>query len=216
MNPTLTQQATLLIAQARAAGQMPLVFYMNSNTVRMVIEEATTVTQKRQSALGRLIDRLRGRKTPERMERLLGVTVVENPTLSDGIIGLQAAVTQPQVPMSGKMGDVAGGLANNGPQPAQEMPNALNPNAAMPEFEKRERVEPTEDGNPKLADFVSANERVTPTDVLIKAMGDIDRITRVVVIRVYDNGDVDMSLNASALETVGILEKARVWLMMRG
>ena len=53
------------------------------------------------------------------------------------------------------------------------------------------------------------------TDVLIKALDDVDRIKQVVVIRVHNNQDVDLSLNCNQFEATGILEKARIWLAMR-
>ena len=55
----------------------------------------------------------------------------------------------------------------------------------------------------------------TVGDVLMKAFDGIDRIKQVVVIRVHNNQDVDLSLNCNQFEATGILEKARIWLAMR-
>ncbi len=207
------QQATIMIAHARGAGHTPVCWHMNANTARVVAVELYEAEDRRRSALGRVIHRFRGRSTPARLESLCAMPVLEKADLSDGVIVLQHSGAVRPVPMAGTMGEAAQHLW----PPKPEAP--ADPKAPMAEFQRREKISAEEAANkdkPALEDFVSTSERVTPTDVLITAMSDIDRIKRVVVIRVYDNDEVDMSLNTSALETVGILEKARVWLMMRG
>lgn len=77
--------------------------------------------------------------------------------------------------------------------------------------------ETAENGDtPTLDQLATSNGKASPSDILIKAMTDIDHIKQVVVIRVHQNNDVDLCLNANQFEAAGILEKARVWLMMQG
>lgn len=69
---------------------------------------------------------------------------------------------------------------------------------------------------PTLDQLATSNGKVSPSDILIKAMTDIDHIKQVVVIRVHDNNDVTMSMNCNTFEANGILTKAMHWLMMQG
>lgn len=69
---------------------------------------------------------------------------------------------------------------------------------------------------PTLDQLATSNGEVSPSGILIKAMDGIDHIKQVVVIRVHQNNSVDLCLNANQFEAAGILEKARVWLMMQG
>ena len=204
-NPQLSflQQANLMIARTRGAGLTPLYFLMNAVTNGYVAQELATAAEARRSALGRIIARLRGDKSKARLQALLTLPVIDAPNLPDGVILLQhSGVIQP-VPQAGTMGEAAGKVS-------------YDPHAPMPQFQARERVTPEAPGNPKLDDLIGTGEHVTPTDILIKGMEGIERIKQVLVIRVFDNNDVDMSLNCNAFEAAGILEKARMWLHMRG
>jgi hypothetical protein len=90
------------------------------------------------------------------------------------------------------------------------------------EFWKKDRVDAM-DGvaageiRPTLNDLSSGNgERPSASDVLMKAMDDVDDLNGVVVVRVHRNGSVDLCLNVDQFAAQGVLQRAQMYLAQRG
>lgn len=193
--PSLVTQSQLLLNQARTAGQTPVFFGMNQATMRTVAAELHQAAQGKLSLLGRWMSRLRDQDALKRLQSLQGLPVIDNPHLPDGSLVLMLA----QIPVQAS------------PQAGQQNALAREP---MAEFQQKVAAEPG-DGAPTLAEMAKG-DGLTPSAILMTAFRDIERVKQVVVIRVYENEDVDLCLNANTFEAAGILQKAQYWLATRG
>lgn len=190
----LTQQANHAIQTAKQNGLLPLAFHMNPVTAQAVLAELAFLDDTRRSALGRLWAALRRGNGPKRLQWLLGFPVLIVPPMPDGMLMLQTSGTAPM-----PIGNFPPADANAGP---------------MPEFQKRERVEPGDVEKPTLTDMAKG-DGITPSALLIKAMEQIDDVRGIVVLRVFANGSIDVCCNLSRYELQGVLQHGVYWAATR-
>lgn len=215
MTPSLTQQATILINRARMTGQIPVVFHMNATTMRTILAELAQTAQERRSPLGRLIHGLRGTRLPERLQELAGVPVGENPTLPDGLIFLATKQAE-AIPVGGNLAEAIQKASRQANAPWPPAPDQANAQAPMQEFVQREKVESgAEVTRPTLDQLAGNPDRVSPSDILMKAFDGIDEVKQIVVIRVHRNNDISMCLNADQFSAQGIIQRAQIYLHQR-
>jgi hypothetical protein len=210
MNNNLLEISRVMLSAVIARGQTPLAFIMAESTAGEIAQLAYEADLKRQSALKRMISEARFKGHAPKLESLHGLPVVLHPKMAPGNMALQttgsphAALAMPP-----------GNEANVGQQQANAAADQI-----PPEFVRREKVAagPAEDEvRPTLDDFSSSgSDRPSCSDVLIKAMTDIDKVAGVIVIRVYPNEDIDMGLNIGGNAAQGVLMKAMHYLQMRG
>jgi hypothetical protein len=89
------------------------------------------------------------------------------------------------------------------------------------EFWEKQRVEPPAaaqgDVAPTLNDLASGSgDRPSCTDVLIRALDSAEKLTGVAVVRVYQNGDIDLCANIEKFALQGVLQHAHVWVIQNG
>jgi len=201
MNPALIHHCNIMVQTALTQGHKPAVFLMNATTKAALAETLLYAEKARRSAWTQFWTWLRGEKFE--LTHLLGVPVCENNHLPDGFISLQVA-----------MEGAAPGLG--GAQSAQNAPaKQENP------FQRRERVEApvgaSEDRAPTLSDLAaSGSGRVTPSAVLMKSLEDCDDLASIIVVRVHRNNDVSLCMTCNSFEATGVLNRAQMWLAMRG
>jgi hypothetical protein len=189
----LPQIATQILAKVLSSGQQPIAFLMSQATALSISEQFLVIYKRRLSLAGRFWFWLTKRNVPPRLDTLCGLPVMISPVMMDGGIILQS------VP--------------------QGVPQANSPRPGPPaEFVKKEPVEPpTEPETPSLGDLAQGSNGVpSVSDILIKALENVEDLKQVVVIRVHQNNDVDLSLNCNQFEASGVLQRAMQWLMMRG
>ena len=181
-NPQFLIATRAMIDQLLARGQRPLVFLMNPTTARVIAADMAEFHFSQKSAFARFWHLVRHGKTVPKLETLYGVPVQQSDYLPDGTMHLQC-------------------VANIPPQAIEE---AMKAQAAQnqqrgQEFWEKQRAEPTAaqgDVAPTLNDLASGSgDRPSCSDVLMKAMERADELSGVVVIRVYPNNRLDMSLN---------------------
>jgi hypothetical protein len=199
-NPQFLIAARTMIDQLLARGQRPLVFLMNPTTAGVIAADMAEFHFNQKSAFARFWHLVRHGKTVPKLETLHGVPVQEMASLPDGAMHLQC-------------------VANISPQAIGE---AMKAQAAQnqqrgQEFWEKQRVEPPAaaegDVAPTLNDLASGSgDRPSCSDVLMKAMERADELSGVVVIRVYPNNRLDMSLNVDHYAATGILQKAMIYL----
>jgi hypothetical protein len=205
---TMEQTTTLgkcqsMLNQALANGATPLVFLMNQATHQELTDTCHAQAYLKQSRLKRWY--FRARKKRLILLAVFGVPIADNNYMPPGMVSLQAIHPfqfQPQ-PLQQA-------------QPAQGY-QQQNADGGTP-FQEKLRIEeaPVPDA-PTLRDLASSNDgRPGCSDILIKAMERVDDMKSVVVIRVFRNEDVDLCLNCGSNEAVGIIQKAQIWIAMRG
>jgi hypothetical protein len=202
--PTLAQVATQMIQQVVARGQQPIMFVMNANTALAISNLMIDEHKKRMSLVGRFWFWLRKMGTPPRLESLHGLPVMISPHMQDGGIWLQSA------------GPVSGVPVVSQPAPGGQ----VNQQSPPPEFVQRQAIAQADgaaEEAPSLAELSKATSAgPSVSDILIKALENVEDLKQVVVIRVHHNDDVDLSLNCNQFEASGVLQKAHQWLMMWG
>jgi hypothetical protein len=72
------------------------------------------------------------------------------------------------------------------------------------------------DAVPTIQDLAQGTGMPSVTDILIKAVESADSLKSVVVLRVHINNDVDICANIDTFSIAGVIQKAQVWLAMRG
>ena len=199
--PSLTEVATQMVQTVIARGQQPVAFILNEATAKAIAELTIGNAKQRMSLLGRSWFWLTKCDIQPRLEFLCGVPVIITPTMQDGDMFLQAmSLGTSQQAVADKQA-AAGVLA---------------------EFVKREPISESaslcvDEVRPTLDDLSKGDgDRPSSSDVLMKAMENVDDLIGVVIVRVHRNNDIDICLNTNQFETQGILQKAQQWLMMRG
>jgi hypothetical protein len=219
-NLELLAASRVMVDQVIARGQVPVMFFMNRATSQALAETLAAAYRERLSTFRRLWLRIQRGKAVPQLESLHGIPVGRADYLPDGGLFLQsvdrAQMGQPAAPaVPTSMGPPAG-LE----QAAQDARQQLA--ARGEEFWKKDRVDAM-DGvaageiRPTLNDLSSGNgERPSASDVLMKAMDDVDDLNGVVVVRVHRNGSVDLCLNVDQFAAQGVLQRAQMFLAQRG
>jgi hypothetical protein len=212
-----------MVDQVIARGQVPVMFLMNRATSQALAETLAAAYRERLSTFRRLWLRIRHGHAAPRLEALYGVPVIQADYLPDGGIVLQVGDRAGMGQNSSCAPPAAAGQANTSPQVNAERLKAAE---ADPEFWKKERVQGMNDAmdgvaageiRPTLNDLSSGNgERPSASDVLMKAMDDVDDLNGVVVVRVHRNGSVDLCLNVDQFAAQGVLQRAQMFLAQRG
>jgi hypothetical protein len=212
-----------MVDQVIARGQVPVMFLMNRATSQALAETLAAAYRERLSTFRRLWLRIRHGKAAPQLEALYGVPVIQADYLPDGGIVLQVGDRAGMGQNSSCAPPAAAGQANTSPQVNAERLKAAE---ADPEFWKKERVQGMNDAmdgvaageiRPTLNDLSSGNgERPSASDVLMKAMDDVDDLNGVVVVRVHRNGSVDLCLNVDQFAAQGVLQRAQMFLAQRG
>lgn len=200
----LIAQCQLILNQALAMGQVPIMFVMNDTTCRAIGDYIRL--QAKESRIVLLKRKLLKKPIPK-MTNLFGLPIMENSHLPDFVISLQWAPTR----------DIKHGepMATVGTNVAE----ANQPGVQANPFIKQEPIasSPAEDKAITLEDIAQGNgNRVTVTDVLIRGLENAEAIAHVVVIRKYHNGDVDLAMSCNPDEAVGVVQKAQMWLAQNG
>ncbi len=207
MNPALIHHCNAMVQHAIANGGKPVVFLMSETTKSAIAETLLHVERQRRSAFSRFWHWLRGEKFE--LTHLMGVPVIVNLHLPDGYVSLQVAQERADSGQEPGASLTQANLGAAGALDGQE--SSGNP------FMRRERVEPEEDKIPTLAELSSSgNGSISPSDVLMKAMTDVDDLAGIVVVRVHRNQDVDLCMSCNSFEAQGVLNRAQMWLAMRG
>jgi len=203
MNPALIHHCNIMVQTAFAQGHKPVVFLMNATTKAALAETLLYAEKTRRSAWARLMVWYRGEKFE--LTHLLGVPVCENNYLPDGFISLQVAQDG-----AGVVGAVEAEEDEDGPETPAAAPE--NP------FARLDRVEPPAgDHAPTLSDLAaSTSGQMTPSAVLMKSMEDCDDLASIIVVRVHRNNNVSMCMTCNSFEATGVLNRAQMWLAMRG
>jgi len=209
METNYLQVSSVMIQAVKARGGQPIMFLMNRATSNRIADDLSSVLKRQMSGAARAWHWLRFRKVTPSLDSLHGIPVMVHPLMPDGNIQLQSA-NAPHVAFNPE------GITG---QPVEGVQRAAD--VVPPEFIHRERVEGVEeaqgDAPPSLDDLSKGSgSRPSCGDILIKGLEQIDRAAGVIVIRVYDDEQIDMSLNIGALAAQGVLHKASVWLQMRG
>jgi len=222
-NLELLATSRVMVDQVIARGQVPVAYLMNPRTAQAVAETLAAAHKARLSTFGRLWLRIRHGHAAPRLEALYGVPVIQADYLPDGGIVLQVGDRAGMGQNSSCAPPAAAGQANTSPQVNAERLKAAE---ADPEFWKKERVQGMNDAmdgvaageiRPTLNDLSSGNgERPSASDVLMKAMDDVDDLNGVVVVRVHRNGSVDLCLNVDQFAAQGVLQRAQMFLAQRG
>lgn len=204
MSHGLLTHCERMIGVARQQNAIPVAFIMSRRTKASVMVMLDCDREKKQSVLQKLLARFK--RQPEALN-LFGIPVLTNDNFIDGMVSLQTALLgQPgpastEVPANALGGSVA----------KEQAAVAINP------FAERVPVKADDESAPTLAQLASSRgDMPSPTDVLIKAMEGADRLQHVVVIRVHRGGDVDMCGTADQFGMRGIINKAVIWLEMKG
>jgi hypothetical protein len=199
MDPNLLVTCRQMLQHAHQVGQLPLAYIMNPYTNRYMTGLAAAESRPKQSIFQRAL--FKARKKHLILQVFCGVPILQNQYLPDGYVTLQFAPTLQPRPV---------------PVPAQQAaPVPGNP------FVKREPLPiqeaPINETGPTLEDIASGSDGMpTVSDVLIRGLEGADSLKQVVVIRVYKNDDVDMSMNCNHFEAAGVIQKAQYWLATRG
>lgn len=199
--PSLTEVAAQMVQTVIARGQQPVAFMLNEATAKAIADLTIGNAKQRISVLSRFWLWFAKRNIQPRLEFLCGVPVIVTPTMQDGGIFLQAMARGPV---------------------QQEVADKQAASVVPAEFLKREPVADSAspcvgEVRPTLDDLSKGDgDRPSSSDVLMKAMENVDDLIGVVVVRVHRNNDIDLCLNTNQFETQGILQKAQQWLMMRG
>ena len=222
-NLELLATSRVMVDQVIARGQVPVMFLMNRATSQALAETLAAAYRERLSTFRRLWLRIRHGHAAPRLEALYGVPVIQADYLPDGGIVLQVGDRAGMGQNSSCAPPAAAGQANTSPQVNAERLKAAE---ADPEFWKKERVQALNDAmdgvaageiRPTLNDLSSGNgERPSASDVLMKAMDDVDDLNGVVVVRVHRNGSVDLCLNVDQFAAQGVLQHAQMFLAQRG
>jgi len=200
---------SMMIHTAVSHGQDPVAFKMNSKTFGAVMQDIKSMSSwaRSNTIWDKIADWMRPKTRPENL-RLCGVQVHLLELLPDGAIYLETA--RRQVPQGSGADDDRQGqgspfvrVDDDHSQEPAEYPTASTATGSV-------------DTPPTLNDLSSSHGKVSPTDVLIKAMDKVDDLSGVVVVRVHRSGDIDMCLSCNQFEAQGILQKAQYCLAMNG
>jgi hypothetical protein len=219
-NLELLAASRVMVNQVIARGQIPVMFFMNRATSQALAETLAAAYRERLSTFRRLWLRIQRGKAVPQLESLHGIPVGRADYLPPGGWFLQsvdrAQMGQPAAPAVPTSMRPPAGLE----QAAQDARQQLA--ARGEEFWKKDRVDAM-DGvaageiRPTLNDLSSGNgERPSASDVLMKAMDDVDDLNGVVVVRVHRNGSVDLCLNVDQFAAQGVLQRAQMYLAQRG
>lgn len=226
MESTLLQCRHML-QQARAMGQTPLVYIMNPATNRHLTDLAAIEVKPKQSTFQRWYMGVRKKKLI--LQVLFGVPILQNQHLNDGFVSLQLV----PVPMQPQPAAPASPMPFVKREPVIQEAPALDAGCYMmgggPDglcseaahcpgcTATRERWKrKAEAAAPTLGDLAASTGMPTVTDILIKAVESADSLKSVVVLRVHNNNDVDICANIDTFAIAGVIQKAQVWLAMRG
>lgn len=204
MSQGLLTHCERMIGVARQQNAIPVAFIMSRRTKASVMVMLDCEREQKQSVLQKLL--VRFKRHPAALN-LFGIPVLTNDNFIDGMISLQTALLgQPGPASTEAPADALGGTAAK-----EQAAQAINP------FAERVPVKAEDESAPTLAQLASSRgDMPSPTDVLIKAMEGADALQHVVVIRVHRDGSVDMCGTADQFGTRGIINKAVVWLEMKG
>jgi hypothetical protein len=219
-NLELLAASRVMVDQVIARGQVPVMFFMNRATSQALAETLAAAYRERLSTFRRLWLRIQRGKAVPQLESLHGIPVGRADYLPPGGLFLQsvdrAQMGQPAAPAVPTSMRPPAGME----QAAQDARQQLA--ARGEEFWKKDRVDAM-DGvaageiRPTLNDLSSGNgERPSASDVLMKAMDDVDDLNGVVVVRVHRNGSVDLCLNVDQFAAQGVLQRAQMYLAQRG
>lgn len=196
--PSLIEASRNMIQVILSRGQSPVYFMMNATTAEAIAVEIAEVFQRQRSAIARLWHWIRHRNMHPQLSKLHNLPVMIVGHLPDGGIFLQSVspMQAPQVQQQAQ------------PSPFVERFAHVPPDVAQNEDGE---VRPT-------LDQLSTNGkgRVTASDILMKAMDQADNLLGVIVIRIHQDNSVDACLNCNEFEAQGVLQKAAMWLHMRG
>ena len=222
-NLALLAASRALIDQVIARGQVPVAYLMNPRTAQAIAETLAAAHKARLSTLRRLWMRIRHGSAAPRLETLYGVPVIQADYLPDGGVLLQVG---DRAALGQNPGCAPPPAAEQGKPSPQANAERLKAAEADPEFWKRERVQGMMDAmdgvaageiRPTLNDLSSGSEgRPSASDVLMKAMDNVDDLNGVVVVRVHRNGAVDLCLNVDQFAAQGVLQRAQMYLAQRG
>lgn len=222
-NLALLAASRALIDQVIARGQVPVAYLMNPRTAQAIAETLAAAHKARLSTFQRLWLRIRHGSAAPRLETLYGVPIIQADYLPDGGVLLQVGDRAALGQNPGCAPLATAGQVNASPQVNAERLKAAE---ADPEFWKRERVQGMMDAmdgvaageiRPTLNDLSSGGGgRPSASDVLMKAMDDVDDLNGVVVVRVHRNGSVDLCLNVDQFAAQGVLQRAQMFLAQRG
>ena len=189
MNPNdkLIVQAKGLMDRCVQAGETPLNFMMNQNTLATVRRELWTDHRGKVSWIRAAWERVTGRGIVPESMNLHGLPIVLGNHMQDGLIGLQT-----------------GRLAS---------PKERN-KSFEDHFQKRIPSAPA-DPDAVTNEAIIEGMGMSPTAVLIKAMEGADDVRAIVALRVMKDGSVDMCCNVSKFELQGILHAGMVWAAQR-
>jgi len=223
-NLELLAASRVMVDQVIARGQVPVMFFMNRATSQALAETLAAAYRERLSTFRRLWLRIQRGKAVPQLESLHGIPVGRADYLPPGGLFLQsvdrAQMGQPAAPAVPTSMRPPAGME----QAAQDARQQLA--ARGEEFWKKDRVQALNDAmdgvaageiRPTLNDLSSGNgERPSASDVLMKAMDDVDDLNGVVVVRVHRNGSVDLCLNVDQFAAQGVLQRAQMYLAQRG
>jgi len=224
-NLELLAASRVMVDQVIARGQVPVMFLMNRATSQALAETLAAAYRERQSTFWRLWLRIRHGKVAPRLESLHGIPVAQADYLPDGGLFLQVA-DRAQVGLPAAPGVPTSTRPPAGmEQAAQDARQQLA--ARGEEFWKKDRIQALNDAmdgvagpgeiRPTLNDLSSGGgARPSASDVLMKAMEDVDDLNGIVVVRVHRNGNVDLCLNVDQFAAQGVLQKAQQYLFMKG
>ena len=220
-NPThaLVSHCHMMLHQMLGAGHKPLMYIMSPGTRRAIIESAV-----KDKAVELAKDRPWWKKAFWRKEPsveslvavpacLLGVPICPNEFMPDGMVQLQAlpVITQQGVHMNGK-GYVPDEQIRKeqAADMAQESPFWRREPVAVPVQAQAGQV-------PTLDDLAQGDgPRPSPSDILIKAMADIDGVKHIAVLEIMHNGGVEACTNMDHTTLTGAIQKFALWVAMNG
>lgn len=213
--PSLLQQSYMLLQMARMHRTTVLKFIMNARTMSEVA--VSVAKEDRASVVAKVTQWIVARLTgldfsaPPKSLAIAGVPVEESDKPGDGVIMLEVSVdAQPDqrfffgnsVPY-----DIMRGLGI----PAETPQTSGAAASSGTGFQIHEQAQAASESVVSTESLLVKTARtITPTDVLIKAMEDIDKIRDVVVIRVHHSMDVDVCMSCEPFATQGILQAAQI------
>lgn len=188
----------LMIHQTIACGKKPACFLMNADSLDIL---AAPMFESQLNSLS-WFDRLlyRNGKKHLLLDKLHGIPVIIDDSFPPGTVFLQT------------QGQFAAVIAMQGNAPGVGIETKIPP----PEFVSTDSQQVQNPDTPTLADITtSTHHGPSPSDIVMKAMDRIDSVQRVIIVRRFDNGDVDLCLNMGVDEAQGLLQRASIYLHQR-
>jgi len=179
-----------MIQMAQQRGQIPAEIHASKPTIDAIKETLPPVRDMR-SPLQRMIHTA---PTPTGQLRILQLPVVENSKVIDGVIALRMDVA---------MGD---------PNWLDETMNFQGGDVPWLERTESTQVE-SDDAAPTLSSLASSSGRASASDVLMKAFDGIDRTRDIIVIRMQEDGNIELSATVDRMAMMGALQIAMSYVM---